>query len=423
MLYCALRGNIALDMKDANGQYPRSLRAIIEADLSLYPVVAVMGARQVGKSTLCESVAKEHGLIPRTLDDADVREQAVSDPAGLLASLGDNGAFIDEAQRVPELFLAIKAVVDKDRRKGLYLLSGSNQPRMGRAVGDSLLGRATYRTLRPLTQSELRFDETHPGWSFLFADDDHAVQQELERRAAASGVLDWREVVQTGGFPRAVAAPPEQRLRVLDDYVKVFSDRDVREILAVETPNRLEAFVRLAAARTAKELNASKMSSELGVSVTTIQRWLEALQRSYLVELVPPYSRNAGARVIKAPKVYAVDVALALAAAREKAPTGFHLETLVASDLFVWKDGDPARGLHHWRLSSGAEVDFILEEAGKLVPVEVKSAQSVDGSEARHIRTFRAKYDSSPRGVLLSCDPTIRLISDGVLACPWWAVI
>ena len=292
-------------MIEANGQYPRSLRATIEVDLGLYPVVAVMGARQVGKSTLCESVAKEHGLVPRTLDDADIREQAASDPAGLLASLGDNGAFIDEAQRAPELFLAIKAVVDKDQRKGLYLLSGSNQPRMGRAVGDSLLGRATYRTLRPLTQSELRFDETHPGWSFLFADDDHVVQQELERRAAASGALDWREVVQTGGFPRAVAAPPEQRQRVLDDYVKIFSDRDVRQILAVETPARLEAFVRLIAARTAQELNASKMSSELGVSVTTIQRWLEALQRSYLVELVPPVltkcwgARHKGAEGIR----------------------------------------------------------------------------------------------------------------------------
>jgi uncharacterized protein len=423
MLYCAFGGNIALDIPDATGQYPRSLRTIIEDDLGLYPVVAVMGARQVGKSTLCESIARERGLVRRTLDDADVREQATNDSAGLLASLGDDGAFIDEAQRVPELFLAIKAVVDKDQRKGLYLLSGSNQPRMGRAVGDSLLGRATYRTLRPFTQSELRFDETHRGWSFLFGDDDHAVQQELERRATASGALDWHQVVQTGGFPRAVAAPAEQRLRVLDDYVKVFSDRDVREILAVETPARLEDFVRLSAARTAQELNASKMSNELGVSVTTIRRWLEALQRSYLVELVPPYSRNAGARVIKAPKVYAVDVALALAAARERAPTGFHLETLVASDLFVWKDGDPARALYHWRLSSGAEVDFILEEARKLVPVEVKSAQSVDGSEARHIRTFRAEYNSSPHGVVLSCDPTIRLISDGVFACPWWAVI
>ncbi len=392
-------------------------------DLALYPVVAVMGARRVGKSTLCQAIARQRGFARRTLDDADVRDQAIKDPAGLLASLGDTGAFLDEAQRAPDLILAIKAVVDRDQRKGLYLLSGSNQPRMGRAVGDSLVGRATYRTLRPLTLSELRFDESHPGWSFLFNDDDRVVLEELERRAAASGPLDWRQVVHTGGFPRAVAAPPSQRLRLLDDYVEVFSNRDVREILAVETATRLEAFVRLVAARTGQELNGSTMSNELSVPVTTIRRWLEAIQRSYLVELVPSFSRNAGARVIRAPKVYAVDPALALAAARERNPTGFHLETLVAGDLFVWKDADPARELYHWRLSSGAEVDFILEEAGALIPVEVKAAQSVDGSDARHIRIFRAQYGSSPRGVLLSCDPAIRMLADRVVACPWWAVI
>ena len=240
----------------------------------------------------------------------------LADPEGFLASLGDRGAFIDEAQRTPDLLYRLKQSSTRTSGKGLYLLSGSNQPRMGRAVGDSLLGRAAYRTLRPLTLSELRFDDRHLGWSFFFAGSDKDVVRELGQRAAASGQLEWRDVVKTGGFPRAVAAPTEQRLRLLDDYVQVFSNRDVREILAVETPARLEAFVRLLAARTGQELNASKLSSELGVAVTTIRRWLEALQRSYLVELLPPYSRNPGARVVKAPKVFMVDAALALAAAR-----------------------------------------------------------------------------------------------------------
>lgn len=410
-------------MTEANVRFPRSLKRTIETDLALYPVVAVMGARQVGKSTLCQEVAQKYSLSHRTLDERDVREQALADPEGFLASLGEGGAFIDEAQRAPDLLLAIKAVVDKDRRNGLYLLSGSNQPRMSKAVGDSLLGRAAYRTLRPLTLSELRFDEQHPGWSFLFIDSDDVVLKELNERRDASGQLDWQDVVQTGGFPRAVNAPKDHRLRLLDDYVEVFSNRDVRELLEVETPARLEAFVRLTAARTGQELNASKMSSELGVSLTTTRRWLEALQRSYLVELVPPYSRNAGARVIKAPKVYTVDAALALAAARETTPTGFHLETLVATDILVWKDGSPTRDLFHWRLSSGQEVDFVLEENAKLVPVEVKATKSIDRSDSRHIRTFRERYPGSPRGLLLSCDPEIRVIEEGIVACPWWAVI
>ncbi len=410
-------------MVDANAHYPRVIRPQLSADLTLYPVVAVMGARQVGKSTICQEIAEAQGFARRTLDDRDVREQAIADPEGFLADLGDGGAFIDEVQRAPDLMLTIKAVVDRDGRNGQYLVSGSNQPKVGQSVSDSLVGRATYRTLRPLTLSELRFDEELRGWSFLFGSDEAAVIAELERRAASSGALDWQTVARTGGFPRAVAAPADQRLRVLDDYVEIFSHRDILEILEVESAPRLEAFVRLTAARTGQELNVSGLSNDLGTPVTTIRRWLEALQRSYLIELVPPYSRNSGQRVIKAPKLYSVDAALALAASRETTPTGFHLETLIASDLLVWRDGSPTRDLHHWRLSSGQEVDFILEENGQLLPVEVKAGNAVGADEARHLVTFRERHPTTPRAVLLSCDPQIRVIRPGILGCPWWAVI
>ena len=412
-----------MDAEDANARYPRAVRDQLVADIDLYPVVAVMGARQVGKSTLCLQLAEEIGLARRTLDDRDVREQAIRDPEGFLAELGGTGAFIDEVQRAPDLVLAIKAVVDRDSRKGQYLLSGSNQPRVGRAVSDSLVGRATYRTLRPLTLSELRFDEQHPGWSFLFDTNETGVLGELERRAASSGPLAWQEVVRTGGFPQAVAAPPNQRLRILDDYVEIFSRRDVQDLISVEATPRLEAFVRLAATRTGQELNVAGMSNDLGVPVTTIRRWLDVLQRSYLVELIPSYSRNASQRVIKSPKLYSVDAALALAASRDTAPTGFHLETLVASDLLVWRDGDPTRDLYHWRLGSGQEVDFILEMSGKLVPVEIKASDAVGTKDARHIETFRQRHDNTPRGVLVSCDPAIRMLKPGIVACPWWAIL
>jgi predicted AAA+ superfamily ATPase len=271
--------------------------------------------------------------------------------------------------------------------------------------------------------SELRLAEDHRGWSFLFGPDEAAVLDELEQRAASSGPLDWRSVVQAGGFPRAVAVPSAQRLRMLDDYVEIFSRRDILEILEVESAPRLEAFVRLTAARTGQELNATGLSTDLGTPVTTIRRWLEALQRSYLIELIPPYSRNSGQRVIKTPKLYSVDAALALAASRETTPTGFHLETLVASDLLVWRDGAPTRDLYHWRLSSGQEVDFILEENGQLLPVEVKAASTVSASEARHVVTFRERHAHTPRGIVLSGDPEIRVIRPGVIACPWWAVL
>lgn len=399
------------------------MRATITADMGLYPVVAVMGARQVGKSTLCRDIGDLKSLAYRTLDDQDVLEQAREDPEGLLAELGEPGAFIDEAQRAPILFLAIKAVIDRNQRPGQYLLSGSNQPKMSGGVGDSLLGRAAYRTLRPLTLSELRLDENHPGWSFLFDDDDAGVIKELERRADASGGLDWHDIVKTGGFPRAIAAPPDQRMRVLNDYTEVFARRDIREVIGVEANDRFESFLRLVAARTGQELNYSGLSNDLGVSVSTVRRWIDALLRSYLIELLPPFSRNAGQRVIKAPKLFMADTAFAMAAARETSPSGFHLENLVATDLGVWKDLDPVRGLYHWRLGSGQEVDFVVEERSRFLPVEIKSASSIGASDVRHLRKFRADYGNTPRGLVLSCMPEIRVFQGGIVAAPWWGVL
>lgn len=403
-------------------QYPRSLHTALTRDLAVYPVVALMGARQVGKSTLGREIADSRGMAFRTLDDRDVLAQALEDPEGLLSELG-SGGFIDEAQRAPGLFLALKAIVDREQRPGQYLLSGSNQPGMTGAVGESLLGRAAYRKLRPLTLSELRLNETHAGWDFLFDADESTIMDDLERRKGESGTLDWRDSVETGGFPRAVAAPAELRRQILDDYVEVFANRDIRELLAIESSDRFEQFMRLAASRTGQVLNVNGLANDLGIPVTTIRRWIGALERSFLLEFVPAYSRNAGQRVLKAPKLFLVDAALALAAAREPEPTGFHLENLVATDLGVWKDGAPGRAVHHWRLQGGQEVDFVLELDRRLLPVEVKTSSGVGASEARHIATFLERYPEASRGLLLSADPLIRTIRPGVIAAPWWAVL
>lgn len=403
--------------------FPRSIYLSLIADLDLYPVVTLMGARQVGKSTLCHQIASQRGFAYRTLDDRDVRSQAMEDPEGLLADLGSNGVVIDEVQRVPDLLLAVKSVVDRNSRPGQYLLTGSNQPMIGRTVGDSLLGRTAYRTLRPLTLSELRFDEQHPGWSFLFGDSEAEVIEELERRATANAITDWREVVLTGGFPRTVAARQQERLRLLSDYVTAFVQRDVREVIAIDRIDRFEHFFRVVAARVGQELNADRWSSEIAVPVTTTRRWIQALERSYLIDLIPPYLRNSSHRVIKAPKLYMVDAALAFAAAQETEPTGFHLENLIVSDAAVWKESAPNRAWYHWRLGSGQEVDLVLEENGHLLPVEIKASSTAEKHQTRHLRTFCERYPNVRRGLLLSNDPTIRIITPGIVAAPWWGVV
>lgn len=409
--------------EDANYRYPRLLRAVLERDLAIYPAVAVMGARQVGKSTLCREIAAKRGWAYRTLDDRDVREQALEDPEGLLESLGEVGAVIDEVQRAPELFLALKAVIDRQQRPGQYLLSGSNQPRMSSAVGESLQGRAAYRTLRPLTLSEQRLGESQRGWEFLLGENEKTLLDGLAERAAASGALDWKQVVKSGGFPRALAAPPDARARMLDDYTKTFAHRDVRDVLGIESTERFEDFFRLAAVRTGQPLNAHGLANELGIPATTARRWVEALSRSYLIELVPAYSRSANQRVVQARKLFLLDPALALAAARENEPSGFHLETLVASDLNVWRDNAPGRMVYHWRAASGQEVDFVVEDGGLLLPVEIKASTSVGTGDARHLRKFREDHGEARRGLILSGDSEIRVLSPGIIAAPWWAVL
>jgi len=181
--------------------------------------------------------------------------------------------------------------------------------------------------------------------------------------------------------------------------------------------------MRLAYARTGQELNYSGMSRDLGTPVNTLRSWGDALARSYMIELVPAYTHNAGERVIKSPKLYAVDVGLAIAGARESEPTGFHLETLVASDLLRWRDAAAGRLVSHWRLGTGQEVDFVLQQHSNRVAVEVKATSAVSSGDARHLRTFIDRSGASVRAIVLSTDPEVRTLPGGVIAAPWWSVV
>jgi predicted AAA+ superfamily ATPase len=407
--------------------YPRLLERQLGRDLADYPVVAVMGARQVGKTTLARKVGRERGLAYVTLDDRDTRQRAIDDPEGLLESIASAGAVIDEIQRVPELLLAMKRVIDLEqggRGLGRFLVTGSNQPRVqAGGVADSLQGRVAYRTLRPLTIGELRYDDGEPVWTSLFTHGLTDLITRLTETETLNRGLAWQDVVVAGGMPRALAAPAGERARILDDYTRTFASRDIRDILEVESSERFEAFFRLVGARTGTFLNESRLSRELGVAIRTVRRWLDALDRSYMTVRVRPYSRNAATRIVQAPKLFLVDSALAMAAARETVATGFHMETLVANALHTWQDLGAGRAVYHWRLASGPEADFVLEQAQAVVPVEVKAGDRADRRDGRHLEIFLDTHREAVCGLLLTSDPHVRAIADRVIAAPWWAVL
>jgi len=413
-----------LIMPPSTASYPRHLRARLRRDLALYPAVALVGVRQVGKTTLARDLGRELGMAYRSLDDRDIRMQAAEDPEGLVAAVAEHGAVFDEVQRAPQLLLAVKAVVDREQRPGRFLLTGSSQPRLAGEVADSLVGRVAYRTLRPLTLAEQRYDEeASPRWGWLFVPPDGGLASRLAEWAELNAGLDWRVVAAAGGLPRALAAPAEDRLQLLDDFLRTFAQRDIRDVLAADDPERLDRFVRLTASWTACELSASSLGRDLGLSVTTVRRWLEALERSYLVHRVPAWSRNAAQRVIHAPKLFFVDAALALAAVGDPEPTGLHFETLVANELLVWRDQAPGRSVSHWRIASGAEVDFVLRDGTRAVAIELKGARRVGRADARHLTAFLDRHAEAMLGVLLSADPEVRVMGDRVLAAPWWALV
>jgi predicted AAA+ superfamily ATPase len=403
--------------------FPRTLERAIQDDLDLSPAVTLMGARQVGKSWLCRRIASTRGMVYRTLDDADSRRHAIADPEGFLSDVGGTPAVIDEIQRAPDILLAVKAAIDRDRRPGRFLLTGSNQPVMRQGTGDSLLGRTAYRTLRPLLQSELRLDEAHGGWSDLFQGDERTIIATLERRAEANGPVDWRQAVSMGGFPDAVTISPADRIRRLDHYAEAFTNRDVRELIAVESSGDFEQFFRSVAASTGQILNLSDLARDVQISPKTATRWMDALARSYMIDRLPPYSLNSRQRIVKAPRLVFVDSAFAMVVARETEPRGCHLETMIVQDALAWRDEAPGRTCHHWRSAKGQEVDLVLEDWRKLVAVEIKASTSVNAADARHLVAFREMYPATTIGLVLSSAPTVRQLARGIIAAPWWAAL
>jgi hypothetical protein len=219
-----------------------------------------------------------------------------------------------------------------------------------------------------------------------------------------------------------VAAPPDARREIASNYLKTFIARDLPEVLSVSSHEHFGRFVRVLATRVGQPQNTNSLAGELNISANTAARWIDALERSYLLERIPAFYVNAGHRITKAAKLFFNDAALALVAANETLPNGMHLENFLATDLKVWEESRPGRVVYHWRVQGGAEVDFILEQDQGRVAVEVKGTNSVGPSDTKHLQRYVNDH-GAVRGVLLSADPEVRILARNVVAAPWWAAI
>jgi hypothetical protein len=403
-----------------NDLLPRHAQAALAQRLRVMPAVVVIGARQTGKSTLAQALTPG----PRrfvSLDDLDAAELARRDPDALV---GEPPVTLDEVQREPDLLRAVKRAIDRRRRPGQFLLTGSANLLLMRGVSESLAGRASYLALWPMTRREQRGLGRCGLWEELLAADDREWPGLLG--ADETGPEDWGALAHRGGFPTPAVQlrTAAERAVWFEGYVRTYLERDLQALSAVSALPDFRRLMRAACLRLGQLVNQTELGRDVALPQPTVHRYLNLLETSLLLVRVPAYAVNPTRRLIKTPRLYWSDAGLALHLAGSTELTGACLENLVLSDLLCWRDARTERAeILYWRTATGDEVDFVVEVGRRLLPIEVKSTSRPRLRDAASLRAFRQDYGRAARaGLLLHTGTMLDWLAPGVLAAPWWRV-
>jgi uncharacterized protein len=404
---------------------PRALTATLEQALKDHPVVVLTGARQTGKTTLAVNLPSAPTRVFRTLDDLNVLDLAKRRPDDLLAQGGR--LTLDEVPRAPELLLAVKRDVDRRRRRGRFLLTGSANLLLMRQVADSLSGRAVYLQLMPMTAGEKEGSGQTPPWSEVFMAKRPSELLDLASRSQHRR-RDWvREALQ-GGMPPAVRArSARERIAWFEGYLRTYLERDLRDFSAVESLPDFRRLMGLAAQRLGQLLNQTEIGRDAALSQATAHRYLNLLEVSFQTHRLPAFASSRSQRLIKTPKLYWMDTGLAshLAGITDRAELarsrlrGALLENLVLSGVAAWREcWVPRPQVSYWRTAAGLEVDLVIEHGRTLLPVEIKASTQVRPHDTHGLEAFLGKYRGrAPIGLLLY-DGAQALLGRSIAALP-----
>lgn len=408
--------------------FPRHIQPLLTDALADTPVVLLNGARQTGKSTLVQTLASSQGRRYLTLDDRVVLAAAKNDQAGFINGLS-GPVVMDEIQRAPELFLDIKAAVDRNRTPGRFLLTGSANALLLPTLADSLAGRMEVLNLWPLSGGEMVFDAAFNRADWLF-------DGQLDARPIPACDLERLvEQLLQGGFPEAVArSTARRRAAWFESYLQTILQRDVRELANLEQLTEVPHLLQLLATRSASLLNQAELSRASRLTQTTLKRYLSLLETLFLAVRIPAWARNPGKRLVKSPKVFLPDTGmlawlLDYSADKLLALPGLpgHLvETYVACELLKHLAfSDKGLTLWHYRTQTDIEVDFVLEDRmGKLTGIEVKASASIGGADFKGLRHLQETESMAfKRGIVLYAGREIVPFSDRLFAVPlslWW---
>ena len=402
--------------------YRRFIHDNLEAALADTRVVLLNGARQTGKSTLAQEVAAQRGAQYLTLDDPATAGLARSDPSALVRAAG-NFMVIDEVQQAPELFPALKLVVDADQRPGRFLLTGSANVFLLPRLSESLAGRMEILPLYPLSQGELAGNNAN------LVDTLFGAATWGEGALALDRVEVCRRVI-AGGFPEAVArAPGERRDAWFRSYVASLLQRDVRDIAHIDGLTDMPRLLGLLAARSSALMNMSEVSRAAGIAHSTLRRYLALLEATFILQPLPAWSASIGKRFVKSPKIHLLDSGLAAhlrgdgdADALARSPNlGPLLESFVVQEVRKLLGWSRQRATpYHFRNAAGQEVDLVLEAPGQRVAgIEVKASAKVGQGDFSGLRVLAdAAGDKFSRGVVLYLGEQRLPFGDALWALP-----
>ena len=336
----------------------RNISIILEKLARQLPVIAILGPRQSGKTTIAHATFSRHKYI--TLEELDIREQAIKDPREFLEfNRNEHGLILDEIQHAPDLLSYIQTIVDLEEKPGYFILTGSQNFIVNQTISQTLAGRMAVFTLLPLSINELQKNNLLPG--------------------------TIEEYIVKGSYPRLYDKEIDRHIWY-SSYILNYIERDVRQIATVENLSEFHFFLKMCAGRIGQELNISALANDCGIPAKKIEKWLSLLQTSYIMFLLRPHYTNFGKRLVKSPKLYFFDTGVACSLLNietvEQLQThylrGALCENLIIAD-FNKQSYNLGRepNIYFWRDNHGLEVDCIIERGQHLIPVEIKSGRTV----------------------------------------------
>lgn len=353
----------------------RVLGSLIVRSAEKMPVIAVTGPRQSGKSTLVQQIFPEHTYY--NLEEIEQRRFAQDDPKGFLQNIAGK-AIIDEVQYVPDLLSYIQVIVDKAKIPGQFIISGSQNLLLMESVAQSLAGRVAIFNLLPFSLEEIQ--------------------------PTNFALLNYEDYILKGFYPRIYDLNLDPTTWLLD-YIKTYVERDLRQIINVSDLNTFRQFLEICAGRIGQLVNFSEIGNIIGVSYQTINKWLSVLQTSFIIYTLPPYHQNFNKRIVKTPKLYFYDTGLACALMNLRTvddlnrhfAKGALFENLVINEMLKNRLNRnlPPR-MYFWNAAGAKEIDLLLDQGGRLLPIEIKSGRTINANFFDGLKYFQPVSGALP---------------------------